>query len=154
VSLNSSRNLHHRRREERTKPGCFCCCVISREDRVGWCTVTVEKILRDENDLPTLILAVLNDGPRHGYAIARSIGARSEGMLTAREGTLYPALRQLESEEFIESLWEHPVSGPARKVYHLTETGQAECARRVAAWQKYAAAFGAIVGGKINEQPT
>ncbi len=106
-----------------------------------------------KNDLPTLILAVLADGPRHGYAIARSIEARSEGMLTAREGTLYPSLRQLESDEFIESLWEHPVSGPARKVYRLTETGQAECARRVAAWQKYAAAFGAIVGGKINEQP-
>ena len=107
-----------------------------------------------KNDLPTLILAVLAEGPCHGYAIARSIEARSEGMLTAREGTLYPALRQLESDEFIESLWEHPTSGPARKVYRLTEIGRAECVQRVAAWQKYAAAFGAIVEGKRNEQPT
>lgn len=107
-----------------------------------------------KNDLPTLVLAVLAEGPCHGYAIARSIEARSEGLLTAREGTLYPALRQLESDAFIESFWEHPVSGPARKVYRLTETGRGECVRRVAAWQKYAAAFGAIVGGKVSEQPT
>ena len=106
-----------------------------------------------KNDLPTLILAVLGEEPRHGYAIARSIEARSEGILTAREGTLYPALRQLESEEFIESLWEHPTSGPARKVYRLTETGRAECVKRVAAWQKYADAIAAIVGGKVSEQP-
>ena len=106
-----------------------------------------------KNDLPTLILAVLAEGPRHGYSIARSIEARSEGMLTAREGTLYPALRQLESEECIESLWEHPVSGPARKVYRLTETGRGECVRRVAAWQQYADAIAAIIGGKVSEQP-
>jgi PadR family transcriptional regulator, regulatory protein PadR len=106
-----------------------------------------------KNDLPTLILAVLSNGPCHGYAIARAIESKSAGMLTAKEGTLYPALRLLESEEHIESVWEHPETGPARKVYRLTETGRAACAERVSAWEKYAAAVANILGGNLNEQP-
>ena len=44
---------------------------------------------------PTLVLAVLRDGPLHGYGIAREIERRSEQALKCREGTLYPALLKL-----------------------------------------------------------
>jgi hypothetical protein len=46
--------------------------------------------------LDGLILAVLEDGPRHGYAIIEALQARSGGRLDLPTGTVYPALRRLE----------------------------------------------------------
>lgn len=96
-------------------------------------------------DVPTLILAVLKEGPLHGYAIARAIEERSAGALHLHEGTLYPALRQLEKQGVIQSVWEVQSPGPARRVYSLTEPGQAEFAKRVEAWESYSAAINALL---------
>ncbi len=96
-------------------------------------------------DVPTLILAVLKEGPLHGYAIARAIEERSAGALHLHEGTLYPALRQLEKQGVIQSVWEVQGPGPARRVYSLTEPGQAEFAKRVEAWESYSAAINALL---------
>jgi hypothetical protein len=46
--------------------------------------------------LDALILAVREDGPRHGYAIIEALQARSGGRLDLPTGTVYPALRRLE----------------------------------------------------------
>lgn len=96
-------------------------------------------------DVPTLILAVLNHSPLHGYAIARAIEKWSVDALQLREGTLYPALRQLEEQGVIQSTWEVQEPGPARRVYALTELGQAELARRIEAWESYSAAINAVL---------
>ena len=96
-------------------------------------------------DVPTLILAVLKHGPLHGYAIARAIEEWSADALHLHEGTLYPALRQLEKEGVIQSAWEVQEPGPARRVYSLTESGQTEFAKRVAAWESYSAAINAVL---------
>ena len=74
---------------------------------------------------PTLILAVLADGPRHGYAIAREIERRSDDALKMGEGALYPALRALERDGLLVSRWETMPSGPARRTYTLTPDGLA-----------------------------
>ena len=107
-------------------------------------------------DLPLLVLTVLEEGPAHGYAIARAIEQLSHGALTAREGSLYPALRGLEQEGWIVASWETPPSGPARKVYTLTETGRAERVNQLARWQEYADALGSVLAGgrKLDVQPT
>ena len=96
-------------------------------------------------DVPTLILAVLKQGPLHGYAIARAIEQWSVDALHLREGTLYPALRQLEEQGVIQSVWEVQEPGPARRVYSLTEPGRTEFARRVEAWESYSAAINAVL---------
>jgi len=96
-------------------------------------------------DVPTLILAVLKHGPLHGYAIARAIEQWSADALYLREGTLYPALRQLEEQGVIQSVWEVQEPGPARRVYALTEPGQAEFAKRIEAWESYSAAINAVL---------
>jgi PadR family transcriptional regulator, regulatory protein PadR len=99
-------------------------------------------------DVPTLILAVLKHGPLHGYAIARAIEEWSADVLQLHEGTLYPALRQLEKQGVIQSTWEVQEPGPARRVYSLTEPGRSEFARRVAAWESYSAAINAVLNPK------
>ena len=107
-----------------------------------------------KGDIPVLILTVLSQSACHGYAIAREIERQSGCGLTLREGSLYPALRVLEQEGFVEGNWEIQSSGPARKVYHITETGQAELAKRTQMWQQYAEMIGRILGEKSHARTT
>ena len=98
-----------------------------------------------KGNTPTLILAVLSDGPLHGYGIAREIERRSEDALSLGEGSLYPALRSLERAEFVEGRWEPQSSGPARKVYVLTDEGKAELARRERSWRAFSEAVDRVL---------
>ncbi len=102
-----------------------------------------------KGNTPTLLLAVLAEGPRHGYAIAREIERRSDDALKMGEGSLYPTLRTLEGEGWIESRWEHPETGPARKVYVLTEAGRGELLRRARSWQRFSSAVDAVLGDAV-----
>lgn len=105
---------------------------------------------------PTLILAVLADGPRHGYSIAREIERRSEALVKLGEGSLYPALMALEQGGLVEGTWETPPGGsggPARKVYRLTEAGRAELAKGVRDWRAMTQAIDRIFGAP-NDAPT
>jgi PadR family transcriptional regulator PadR len=106
-----------------------------------------------KGDAPALILAVLQQGPCHGYAIAREIERQSGQLFQMREGKLYPLLRVLEQDGFIEGQWDTRVSGAARKVYALTATGRGELAKRKHAWKNYVDGVSSILGGNKDAQP-
>lgn len=103
--------------------------------------------MRSERELlkgstPTLILAVLEEAPRHGYAIAREIERRSASALSLGEGSLYPQLHALEREGLIAGTWEMPTGGgTSRKVYTLTEAGQTELIQRTRNWRAFVRAI-------------
>lgn len=100
---------------------------------------------------PTLILAVLSDAPRHGYAIAREIERRSGKTLTVGEGSLYPALHALERDGLIAGSWMQPPDGGAsKKVYSLTESGTEELARRAREFRGFVSAVEDVLGGVIG----
>lgn len=105
-----------------------------------------------KGDVPVLILTVLADAPRHGYAIAREIERLSADALKLREGALYPALRVLEQDGLVKGDWEIPATGPARKVYALTDAGRAEQAKRAAEWQQYARVMNTLLGGQKGKE--
>ena len=109
------------------------------------------------NDIPIFILAVLEAGPAHGYAIAREIDQRCEGGIVLRDGALYPALRTLEDDGLIVGEWQ-PSSesgGPPRKTYRLTDEGKAEALRRISLWRGYTKNVERILGnlGGHNARP-
>ena len=104
-------------------------------------------------DLPALILAVLSDGPNHGYAIARAVERLSDGALHLKEGSLYPALRVLEQDGLIFGDWQQQPKGAARKVYALTETGHAEKAKRTQELHDYATLIHTILGRTGHAHP-
>lgn len=104
-------------------------------------------------DLPALILAVLDQAPRHGYAIAREVEHLSSGALHLREGTLYPALRVLEQDGLIVGAWESQDKGADRKVYALTEAGHREMHTRTQALLDYAALLQTMLGRTGHAQP-
>ena len=67
-----------------------------------------------QNDIPagTLTLMVLRTleqmGPQHGYGIARRIEQVSGDRLQLNQGTIYPALLQLEQRGWIRASWASP----------------------------------------------
>jgi PadR family transcriptional regulator, regulatory protein PadR len=70
--------------------------------------------------VPYVLLAVsLQRG--HGYWIEEYL--RGLGLLGLEMSTLYRTLRQLERDGLLHSSWEPGPSGPARRVYGLTEAG-------------------------------
>ncbi len=112
----------------------------------------------DERELlrgstPTLVLAVLKDGPRHGYAIARDVNRRSNDALKFKQGTLYPVLHALERDGLIAGAWEHEEGERPRKVYTITDAGRAELDRRMQAWSKFSLAINSVIGARPDEQP-
>lgn len=111
----------------------------------------------DERELlrgntPTLVLAVLRNGPQHGYGIAREINQRTNNMLKFRQGTLYPTLHALEREGLVAGQWETTGERP-RLVYTITEAGQAELDRRMRIWNQFSLAMSQVIGAKPDEQP-
>ena len=78
--------------------------------------------------LDALLLAVLEPGPQHGYAVIEALRSGSDGALDLPTGTVYPALHRLERAGLIASDWQ-TVGGRRRRAYHLT-AGRARRARR------------------------
>jgi len=98
------------------------------------------------------VLAVLGDGPQHGYAIARAINARTGDVLKLKQGTLYPVLHGLERDGLVVGEWEHSEGERPRRVYTITEAGRAELARRAQVWGKFAQAMNRLIGETPREQ--
>lgn len=95
--------------------------------------------------LPTLILEALEGEPSHGYRIAQRIKQRSEGVLDFKEGTLYPALHKLESEQMVES-YEEVEKGRPRRYYRITKSGRGMLAKNRAEWREMSRAVTLILG--------
>jgi PadR family transcriptional regulator PadR len=94
--------------------------------------------------LDALLLAVLDDGPRHGYAIIEALQARSGGALNLPTGTVYPALRRLERAGYVESTWS-TVAGRERRTYQLTPAGRRTLAAERSTWEQFTSTIGAFL---------
>ena len=67
--------------------------------------------MKPPNHLELQLLAVLDEGPRHGYALRDELRRRSGGAFELLPGTLYPLLRRLEIGGLVISDWQ---PGPRR----------------------------------------
>lgn len=103
-------------------------------------------VMNTKAQLQMLILAVLERQPEHGYAIAQAIKTRSEHLLTAHEGSLYPMLHRLEAEALVTSE-ERDLGGRVRREYRLTEKGGRALAEAKKDWQRQIQAVQAVLGG-------
>lgn len=76
-------------------------------------------------DLRLYLLKLLEESPRYGYEVIRLLEDRFLGTYTPSAGTIYPRLAALEEEGLIAHAEED-----GRKVYRLTEKGEAELSER------------------------
>ena len=70
--------------------------------------------------LELCVLSLLTQADRYGYDIAQSFAQR----IDISDGTVYPILRRLSSEEYVSSYIKESSGGPARKYYTLTQKGR------------------------------
>jgi DNA-binding PadR family transcriptional regulator len=96
--------------------------------------------------LDAMLLAALEAGPRHGYAVIEVLRQDSGGRLDLPTGTIYPALRRLEDSGLITGSWS-VVAGRRRRCYQLTAAGRRALAGRRADWREFAAVMSAVLEG-------
>lgn len=96
--------------------------------------------------LDAIVLAALEAGPAHGYAIIEAIKQRSAGTFDLPEGTVYPALHRLEQAGLLSSAWTTPSNGRKRRVYSLTRAGAAALGQRRKAWGRFSQAVDTALG--------
>ena len=96
--------------------------------------------------LDALVLAIIERGPAHGYAIIESLRERSGGVFDLPEGTIYPALHRLEHAGTIASRLE-VVGGRERRVYRLSARGRAALGERRTNWSVFSTAVEQVLRG-------
>ena len=82
--------------------------------------------------LDTLLLASLEGGPRHGYAVKEALRAGSDARFDLPTGTIYPALRRLEAAGLVSGTW-------------AEAGGRRRLAGDRAAWRDFASAVTALL---------
>lgn len=71
-----------------------------------------------------IILALLNEKPRHGYEIIKALEEHSSGIYTPSPGVVYPALTYLEEMQYATS-----EASSNKKLYSITDTGREHLAK-------------------------
>jgi PadR family transcriptional regulator PadR len=94
--------------------------------------------------LDVLLLAALENGPRHGYAVKEALREGSGGRFDLPTGTIYPALHRLERARLITGEWSSD-DGRRRRTYRLTTAGRRRLHADRSDWREFAAAVTAIV---------
>ena len=83
-----------------------------------------------------MALVLLRVEHSYGYELMERL-ATEFGFEQINAGTLYRTLRQMEKEGLCESEWETSQSGPTRRMYAITEVGQAYLGAWVQAAKEY-----------------
>jgi transcriptional regulator len=93
-----------------------------------------------------LIMALVEDRPRHGYEIAKLIEQRSDGVLQFHAASLYPLLYRMEKRGLIKGRWVEKASQRRRRFYRLTAAGQKILDQQRQTWKEFFAALDRVAG--------
>ncbi len=83
------------------------------------------KSRRQYRHLPAFILLALAETPAHGAGVHAALTRNVPGF-RPDTAAVYRALQNLESQGEVLAVWDTSGSGPARKVYSVTEAGLAK----------------------------
>lgn len=123
-------------------------CLAGRP-HVAWLLMKAEQL---KGHLDALLLAALEDGPRHGYAVMEALRSSTGGRLDLPTGTIYPALHRLEAAGLISGSWS-VVVGRRRRCYALTAAGERALSGSRADWRDFTSIIGAALEGKPWPSP-
>ena len=104
------------------------------------------------------ILSILSEGDAYPTEI---IERMKKAKLVVVEGTLYPLLTRLKNMDLLSYRWEESTSGPPRKYYRLTETGERFLRELESTWEELVKSVDEVTKKKIqvpviikNDNPT
>ena len=99
-----------------------------------------------QGSLDLLVLKILSRKPRlHGYGIMSAISERSDEVLRAEEGSLYPALHRMEEAGWIRAEWITKETGRRARIYELTDAGKKQLGAEEARWQAVTSAVNRVL---------
>ncbi len=100
-----------------------------------------------KGSVATLALNILNRRSVYGYELIKEIDRVSGGLLSLKEGTLYPILHSLEKEGAIESYWVEKTDTRKRKYYRLTKSGKSLLKERTKEWNVFRSVIDQVLSG-------
>jgi len=106
----------------------------------------VKEVKRGSTEM--LILALVEDRPRHGYEIAKLIGERSDGVLQFHVASLYPLLYRMEKRGLIKGTWIEKTGQRRRRFYMLMPAGKKVLNEQRQTWSDFFIALDRVA--KIN----
>ncbi|MCY7465251.1 PadR family transcriptional regulator [Bacillus safensis] len=92
------------------------------------------------------VLAVLKKGDSYGYQIIKDMSHCIE----ISESTLYPILKRLEQNNYVET-YSQEHNSRLRKYYRMTESGREHMVQFLEEWDQVMAIYDFISGGQGNE---
>ena len=96
--------------------------------------------------LDLLLLTIMADGPKHGYAVIDELRLRSGDAFDLPHGTVYPALHRLAKAGYLTSSWSE-VQGRRRRIYTLTRRGSTALGAQRKAWGEFSRAMSRVLKG-------
>lgn len=97
--------------------------------------------------LDLCVLSLLKRDDKYGYELINEISKNIE----ISEGTIYPLLRRLKNEGYVETYLEESSEGPPRKYYTLTEKGEKTRQQFHSEWNEFIKGVNSIIGGNACE---
>lgn len=92
------------------------------------------------------VLALLSQGPLHGYEIAKRIERQTTGVLRFDVASLYPLLYRLEKRGWVKAAWETARNGRRRRCYRITVTGRKRLIPLREQWRLFFTALDRLAG--------
>lgn len=96
--------------------------------------------------LEMCVLAVLKQRDCYGYELVNQISKK----VSVSEGTIYPLLRRLKTEDYVEAYLQESNGGPSRKYYCLTERGQQAGDKLLKEWESFNQNIDQLLKGLTN----
>ena len=84
-----------------------------------------------------VVLAFLDEEPRHGYELTQLIEERSGGALTFNFASLYATLYKLEERKWIQGRWVEKPGQRRRRYYKITAEGREVLAAQRKEWRQF-----------------
>ncbi|MGD6886916.1 PadR family transcriptional regulator [Staphylococcus shinii] len=83
--------------------------------------------------LELLVLLIINNNDQYGYSLIQIIAKK----IAISEGTIYPLLRRLVKEGYLNSYYEPSREGPSRKYYAITVKGNERLKKLTEEWNMF-----------------
>jgi PadR family transcriptional regulator PadR len=93
--------------------------------------------------LELCVLAQLIAKDQYGYELTEAISTK----MSIASGTLYLILKRLKDEDYVETYLVESAEGPARKYYHITETGMEYYYKLKSEWDEFVIAVSELMNG-------
>lgn len=88
-----------------------------------------------------IVLQALQQGPQHGFSIARWIRGNSHEVLSFEDAALYQSLHRLDRQGLVDSSWGRSENNRRARFYRLTAKGRKRLEAETKAFHTYAHAI-------------